>query len=1389
MRNTSVHRAPSMRTSSSHRSTIETRGVPEFDREYAHQLSIAKRGRNSNVKASPSPVPVREVPLKTQMHSPAAVAASRIKDYVVTHITPSHNPHLSGTSEDVRETTAWPNPGATREDTLQTRAATTRSDEVARATVGDRSLVRFWGKTILVIGAVLAALLCYTNFVMSVSIDYNPSFFFFSGASSSQPPRIRSGTVARGGWSDRLAPEFRVQVASHLRQAFWQALGYIDVLSVFCNFGLALETVKAYVLACVNAMLLRIDTQLHPILWEALTKEPAGGERWSFTTVFSLAASVVRYLTQFVMESFLIAGRSMPALGGWVPGSITLPPSSLNVRHVDSGNASSAVSVPKGSRTSVNMGRVSSTLFALWRPLHSLWIVLMPISSLPDTTASRNNSAWAARTTNAASSQHFSKLEEMPLRTPAKANPDVIASLMKLRTMHTRILEGALWSSHLDRRHQEVGSLARDDIQERLHRYRNATREVEVALRAGGLGMDLAAGWQTVSRLLSQWEAEDQGEEMAGMGTTKHTRFALDAQLQRCDFPHLRRFYSHAISTEKAKTRGASNVAPLGAVCEAWVTECQQQCVLILYNSDRELHKCTTSLEKLTQLCDVAAQEAIMQLHECSNALTDCRLGLSRVTADVSGRESRAEVCGQNVIQSPVTVSTARQAVAVASAVSNESFRNCEAERKRCAAKLAVLSEEARIASTAAAQKAEAACTERLAREVSMLNSSAATAASQMFRELEDVKLKAGRAAEECGRSKRQAEATCEAVLQRMREGCETELLEARASSTRLAHRARDEGRQAQPPPIFWGNEGREEGRLAAQYVAQSEAPGIEVSHLAAGKYTTAQQAATIGEERSWAMQSRAREESQDRSEAARRLHKAHVCDVSAQITVCTAQLRAVEALHQKTVRTLQQMFYAAPADSSKEACLQVTQRNVLLCSGAHKALEKELHQFPLNASPADAFTPMLGSSRVRGNPTVPLNGTSVHSIKGSMSAAMGGRSRRFTFSLHVASLLLCLASVYTLVKYSRKHRLYEDAMARLDTLIAVNETTISRGSATPSSHSKRSRARHRNDLPVDDRVSLNWTMVEACLANNSGALLAWHFTRCASLLEQEIFAVERKKCQVNAEWSAPQTDALASLSDSVLANKHALFASPGTASAGLASASTLSLNRDDDKQLSQLHIAFVSGYYGVLEMYYLDSLDAVVNCELVRSQLQRVESVATRHAAVLHNQSTVVAGLQGPFAQKGMPGGTSAIEDRLDKANRRICAQEETIALLKQQLKISREELSRVNGVVHTPALSPRGKATLSTAPEPANCMSRQAPPLQELADGGADSDSISVFNFSNVEGGSIAHRALSTPLELMAKGSPARTPAAKRATMVRNPDTTRRYHKLQWDDDVDLP
>ncbi|GET91363.1 hypothetical protein, unknown function [Leishmania tarentolae] len=1515
----SLHRTSSVRTSSSHRSTIEPRGAPEFDREYARQLSLAKRGRNSSVKTSQCTTPMQEFQPEGPLHGAAALAASRIKDYVATHVTPPRIPHLSSVSpicehggkglgaskvatthRNLSQALATPNSGETETGpetpfSKSTRRGSALEDTeapTAATTDGEGNLLLFLVSTILFVGIAFFTLFCAISFVVSVSTDYNPSYFSFNAPSL--PPRsgMRDSIVGRRRWPDRLVPEFHRQVALRIRRALWHVLSYVGVSGVFRFVGSVLSTWKSYVGDPLHAMLPRIDTEVHPMLRFFFLNATESGEEWGFNTVLTLAASVARSLVQLVVDPVLIVGRTVQALHRWRGGPMALFSTSLKPLQATPVNMSSMMASAQMNGTSVTTRTASSSLLWFWRPLHLLWEMAMAAyPSLGDAADLHNHTGSAARVMNVSTTPDSSllspQIEKTPSRTSAEVTPCFVAPHVESRRTYTRRLEGALWPSLLDEHRREIEGLARDDVCELLQGDSDATQRVDVALNSDPLVIEVTVTSQVAVESTPCAAGGGMESTAEGPGSAHHAqKIAIDAERQQWPFPRLRAFYNRAASAAEAARTSGETFSAAVAACEGQVKECQQQCASIRGRLERELRNCTQGARQsnpwLANAGEEATKELSAQIRECSDELANCRARFLRPTAVLAdgfgNSEAERQRCSESLVtaaqeceqrlrdtRSSLDADHAKQlsslseecaiqrsalekaslekvelAVKRAEAMCSEQLKasasacnesvpgaleslqetlnaakteaekrlatctvaaeqarvsfsaeraqwdafcatklqnaqvECEtterhAAEERCAEKLAKLDEETRRASTTAALKAETECEERLSRELSALNNNLTMTASKLQLELQEMKREGLRSAPACDTSQQQAEAECQMRLKRVREDCTAQLLKTHEDSAVATQQALEEERKSQRG-IYANNWRLEEERLAAQCAATTQAAVNEASHLLAAKHAKAQEEAAVEEQRRMATQLRQKEEAcRIQSEELRKHHQGQVRDLGAQITACTERIQVAEAVHQDMQQKARQVFYAAIADSARDACLEVTQHNLPVCTDVRKTVEEELHKLPSNASPTDAFTQLLKSATEPGRLTWKFSGASVQAPRVEEIAATGGRLACFTSYLRVPGLLFTLfASACILATYPRARRLPDDKIARLDMLIAANETATMRRSPKSLSRSKTSRSGYPGQLLTDIEAPLSWDVLEVCMTNSLETLLEWHSTSCALLLEQETHNMGGKLHQVNMSRESPATDSLTSLSENVLGDAHAPSISRDGPAGSLSSASTLPIAREDAERLSQLHAAFINGYYSMLEMYYVDFLSAVANRELTGRQLQYVESMVAQKTEALQKQSALVEQLRLSLAEKEKPASPSTM-NQLAKVEGHAEVQEETVSLLENQLKISRDEVDKASGVVSRPPPSPHTTLEAATVTAPESWKSPPMRSLQELTDGSAHIDSMSA-------------------LAVSAEGNPSLRLTVKKPTMMRNPDVTRRYQKLRWNEDVDM-
>lgn len=1532
-----MHRTSSVRSSSSHRSTIETRGVPEFDREYARQLSVAKRGGGSSVKPSPRPGLVHESPVDAQLQGPAAVAASRIKDYVATHVTPPRIPHLgtpnrggtgggggssSGSGSGSKTTSrgaaaaradhpASPPPtmpppapiqrstggggdGAASPPQLQSTLrgsstanavaaamsatavasstpAPSRSPPIAAvANADDRSdgVALSIFKTVAVVVTVLCVLLCLTAFVCAADADYNPSYFTLGGAAKSQG-RTGSGVVARRGWPDRLVPEPHRQIALHVRRAIWSMAPYTGIPSVARGAGSLLSAARTYVSAPMLRVLPRLDRTVHPALRYFSSNATGGAEGWGLSAVPTIAASVARSLVQLVVEPLFIVGRTAQAFARWVAASTAVLAKPLKpLQAGPSKNASAAVGrapPPPHNRTAARTGSTAaSALLTFWRPLHFLWSAIAAAASLSDAPSLSHRRNVSA---NASAAPHTPAL---PPRTPqAAAPPPAEVQRVEVKTSHTRRLEGDMWAALLAAHRDELEALATDDVWELLRSSSGgdeadgAARPVAVTLRAGSLVVDV-----TVASLAADTRGTTKTTE--SLASTRHA--ALDARLQQWHFPRLQAFYARAATAaqEASDSRTAAT-----AECEARVEACRRESGAAQRRLERQLQGCASNASSSQR--EAASGHVEAELRKWDTALQECKADAAQCSTELAMQTSRAAACAQQSDDCNAALAKARQSAAEADATSAANARATEAEHEqRCAASLAGAASEcegrvqdarmvaesdgaAQLAAhqttcTAAAQaaaedcasrqaaleravleKADARCSERLSASLAASNVSAASGIAEVQAALTSARADRDERAAACAAAADEAAAAffaerdelqraCAAERSTIGRQCEAAEREAaekqcaatltsleknlQAASTAAAQEAEQlcqvrlarevtalntsvTGATAQLRQALEDSVKAADACAAAQAQLQGECTArlAEQEKRASANLAAARDEARASQERAsaveWARKEaqltaqcatavaeqqqrasvqvqRAEETWRRESAAAHEEHQKRVRELVAQVASCAAEARGAAAAEQQAKRQARQRLEATVTDSAEQACLLATRGSTQVCAALRQATEAELRHLPANATAADTLGHVLAAVTAGGRLSWNFSGTpaQVHVAGRGAPVASGVRTSRSAATLHFAGMVLGLgAAAYALWWRQQDRLVYEGIIHRLSSLLAASgRAGVAKGD----------RARHADSIRSDEAAAATLALAEKYLSSAAEALLAWHSTCGAVLLEQAGSGLGRPP-----RTTAAAADTFTSISESVLGDPRALSISHGGLGTSLMSASTVRAADADAAQVSQLLAAFVRGYYGVLEMYYVDLLNAVANRELAESQLQEVEAVAARQAAVLHRQSAVVAQLK----QDRSTSEAAPLRERLAKADRRTAAQAETIALLEEQLRISRSELDKARGVVQTPAPTPR-----SAVPAPATAAdsstSRQVRSLQELAADGGEGDSINTSDFSNAERGAAVHRDPSN--------SGALPSAMKRSTMVRNPDVTRRYHKLQWNDDV---
>ncbi|KPA84523.1 hypothetical protein ABB37_01066 [Leptomonas pyrrhocoris] len=823
----------------------------------------------------------------------------------------------------------------------------------------------------------------------------------------------------------------------------------------------------------------------------------------------------------------------------------------------------------------------------------------------------------------------------------------------------------------------------------------------------------------------------------------------------------------------------------LNEQCQSSLRHAEALCTEHLAQRVGEVNRSwTAALEELQQTMDTSATVAAQRLAACEASNAQAKTNWEAEQEDLHA------ACTAQV--------TAAQATC------GEAERQAAAEG--CARRLAALKEELQASCSAAVQRTELSCKAQLLNDVAAFNSSAATALAKLRETVDATKRAAEERGAACMTLREVERATCATHQQRLNASCTAQLMSAQEACERSVQE-RVEAERATQRQIADESWSRQVAVLTTQCDHETHRAVAEVTAKLQAQHTaTLQDTKASLQQQAEQERKKTREASDKEREAFRQRYAGELRRCEAQTSSCVAERRAAQAAQEATAEESRRQLFVYLADSGEGACLHLTHGDKAGCAAERKTIEARLHALPITATPLEALSSLLFDSRSASSSSpssAPGQLTWSFADSGLRSLTQPDRQvgKAATPWLHVTGMVVGLASAaYALFRRQRDRRLYKDTIAQLNALIDANAVTMAVRSARPPLP-RRGRIGTAAAAFTDDAPA-SWAVAATCLEACTDAIVSWHSTSCAVLFEQESKALLQQHYGV-------QHSALSSISPF----NSALGPQPPTS---VVSASTLPLSdldasrADTAHAVSQMHEAFVRMYYDVLEMYYVDLLNAVANRELAESQLQQTESVAARQATILHKQSAAVAQLRRALAENekelarrgttpGNVGCVGGAEDKLAKEERKTAAQQAMIALLEGQLQVSREELDRARGGVQTPGRTPRSEAGAESS------TAKQVLSLQELAD--AENDGTNSSDFSNAGHPSPRRPtgASSSKSQLTPSARPGqhtdppvsrrRTTEAQRTTpssamkkptsMIRDPETTRRYHKLRWNDE----
>jgi hypothetical protein len=896
---------------------------------------------------------------------------------------------------------------------------------------------------------------------------------------------------------------------------------------------------------------------------------------------------------------------------------------------------------------------------------------------------------------------------------------------------------------------------------------------------------DCATNLSEVEKLLEERDAERQDSIVALAAATAGYANQSEAEKQRCVVKVAEAAHN---CTKRVEEVRAALVAEHASDMEAKRKACELEalrvgelsCTSRLTQRETALkEECRASVQHTEARCAERLTEKVGEMNRSSlAALHELQHTLNASAADAAQRLAACEASSKKAMERCTTEQKKHDANFAAQLV--EAQTACqEAERRaaaeECGRRLGMQREELQVSCNAAVLQVEETFKSRLSHDVAAFNSTAVATLAQLQNELEAVKRIGEERVAACDALRATQQETCAAAQRRTNESCAVQLQTAEERCAVALHE-----------------------RLEAERVAQQQLAQDNWTHQAAllatrcshdTQHAVEQAAAELKAQHAQSLQ-------ETTKNLQRHTEELHSCEE--RIANCVSEGRAARAAHAKDAAEARTQLFAYLADSGETACLRVTNNDKSGCAAERKKIEATLDTLPTTATLLEALSGLGVAPSSSVHLAWNFSGSGLHSLHTDVH-----RAKRPTPWLHVAGTLVGFASAaFALFRRRQDRRVYKDTITQLNALIAANETSMAlRPPLAPRPRCGRlgaAAAAFADDAPV------SWTVTASCVANCTDALVSWHSTCCAMLFEQALGALLKQRYDA-------QRSLLSDVSSHAPSDTTALSLSRGAVPpTSIVSGSTLLLSDVDTSQadsmraLTHMHEAFVNTYYNVLEMYYVDLLNAVANRELAESQLQEAESIASRQATLLHKQSAAVAQLKRVLAEKekelahravtAASGSASSAagggaEDKLVREERKTAAQQAMIALLEEQLKVSKEELDRARESVHTPGWTPRSEtgAESSTA--------KQVRSLQELAD--AKNDSTNSSDFSNAA--CSPRRATAAPLSegdhagtLTSRGVPAETqrvaPASalkKPASMMRDPESTRRYHKLRWNDE----
>lgn len=1429
MQNSSFGRTPSSaRTGSSHRSTLEPRGLPAFDREYARQLSTAKRGRHHSTDGS---TPLHSLDRHTTgydatppLHSTASTS-SRIRNYVAWHVPSGYHgaPTLANSTTHSGDTGIEPSKLEMTqtfgpESSLGTvkGPADLSSIENSNGSIASLSLLspshvqgntKLFVQTLLVVSLIMCVLLTTLSFCVSSSADYDPTYFSFS-----QPSGASSFSAGKRGWSDRFIPQLHRQMALRARRL---------VVNGLYEGGLTapMETLGT-TLASVASALSELAAQASPWLQEpllrllsfdyhtnssssSLSSQPIKTQDGSYSLVTGglkmvrgAVFAVVHVAEWIIVEpiSYIVQlGKSSALSVASFVASIHLP--SFRER----GNESMDVKVPPPQPSASWLWR------APWKTFQFL------AGMFEDDVAS--NSAWPTKRDEHATI--VSSTSPSKSTSTAKTNEE---RLLTVRTLHFHQVKGDEWSSIL----QNDADSLRLSVGEDLRALCGVGARLQ-KIEAGDDGLQIEF---TVSQKMAVSSTEVGQQE---------AQQAIEAKLSRFTFPITEKHRRNWAMRRRAEEESQRSW------CDKKLSGCAEESKKQVASLSAALQHCDIALaehNKSWRIREAAAEEEFttvrkgctMELAACKESITVCQEGLrtaellatekaTAVAAEARRVENElrdeyqgklgdaqkaCELSMQNQVnkgeidcQSRMSAYQASTAAALSDTESNCSLRLQHASSEFAAAQRNIL------------EDAQKECDAKMAAAAAMQGKTASEELTLLQNQLVELRAEADHRVSECHKAINTTQSLHDEAHQRLRLSCADSVSAEHQRCLAEVRSAREEEKAARLVAVSSTVE-----KYQKEWLAQCNAEK-EAAVLSASNDQAAQCAAQRDGDAASCVARIATAVGQAEEQCNEVIHRGKM-----EVLEITNALQASRKEGESTIEAhrLQQKNAVAELlhnllDQFELSCMELVGHQDERCSVERQRLMRELTLLGDNAT-AEAVLSRLTANSSESEPLETsfctlgwscsglLNANTTESSCDAAAAASAWRARLKSFKETVLLIGFAAVSLYAAALHHRYGHL------RRQNRILDNTVDDLLQKIPTASQGRKGVANANAAAALYER----WLML--VLDCYSDTTASWHAMYCSALFEQDRNNLVRRQSEHidSATWSySCDAGRLSSPSDDFPSqNSRETSASlqPSTKHSDVATpVSPTQAAAVDDTDIMQLSRAVLEAYYSVLERYYIDLLDGFIRQKALECHNDDVERVSARQADVLKHQSEALSKLQLALTTKeeelqravgahekatialqqlqhriavmrinevsahAAETPTSAVEKRNSTHN--------VVAQLQEQLEVAKDELAKAR---HERQMrdsgTPRsGIVSIVTTPSGAAVRS-----LQELASASMEGEEENQHYSQPSRRGRDANLGTAT---LMDGGSEVNSrTSSRRHTMVRNPDMTRRYRDPNWSD-----